>query len=120
PDKYQNDALKLAIQLNNYDYQRKLLAYQLKKSPNSKQLLIQYTDAIQNQGYPLEALKILQGIPGVEKDKDYLDKLIFLSRGLDNPSLLLHYLELANKFNTKSTDPSVKLAQYFYLKGDLQ
>lgn len=116
---YADDALKLARQLNDYESQRKVLAFKLSKSPGNKDLLLQYTDAIQNQGYPLEAMKILQQIPGVNSDKDYLDRLVYIARGMDNQELLLHYLDLSYKNNTSSTTPALALAQYFYLEGNI-
>lgn len=119
PEKYIPQALKLARQLRDYDVEVAILLGELKKSPNQKELQLQYAKALQNQGYPLKALHLLNQIPGAENDPDYLQQLVIIANGLDEPALELSYLQRLNAINHKSVKYALLEADLLYMQRDL-
>lgn len=119
PEKFIDQAKKLAEQLHDYDNLNIIVAYQLKQNPTSKPLILQYSTAMEDQGYPLAALKYLQGTKGVYLDKEYLKQLASIATNMDDPKLLIEYLNLWYKIDQKNPEVSLKLSEYHYLRGNL-
>lgn len=119
PDKYMANALTLARQLSDYDAAATLIHRQLLKSPNDKQLILQYSQALQNQGFPEQALAFLQKKPQANTDVDYLQQLAMIEKGLDKPSAQISYLQRLRQVDSKAIKPALQLAELLYSQGDI-
>lgn len=119
PDKYIIEALTLAKQLFNFDALATIYHRQLQQSPNDKTLLLAYNEALQKQGYPGKALKMLQKIPGVENDLQYLQELIAITKGTDNPTLEMRYLQRLAALDETDIKPKLEEAELLYSQGNL-
>jgi polysaccharide biosynthesis protein PelB len=119
PDLYVANALKLSAQLYDYDTQAALIHRQLLKAPEDTQLLLKYSIALQNQGYPKDALRFLKRIPNAENNPAFLEQFDNVAKGLDNPSLQRYYLEQWRKIDGKNLKPAMELAELLYSQGDI-
>lgn len=117
---YFREAITLAGQIRDFDAVANLLSLRLRKEPNNKDLLIQYSRALQNQGYPEEALTMMQKIPGVESDKDYLLELATIAKNIDDAALEKHYLERLYPRDPHNEQVGLALAELLYREGDIK
>ncbi|WP_176695298.1 tetratricopeptide repeat protein [Legionella massiliensis] len=119
PEKYLYRALVLAKQVSDYDAQAIIYAYQLKKTPNNKELLLNNNIATQKRGYPDRALKMLQAIPNSQEDPQYLEQFIAITQGTDQPQQELGYLKKLISIDKSNTKAYLKEAEILYSRGDL-
>lgn len=120
PEHYINDALTLATQLNDYDSQEILLRRQLLSEPKDKSTILKYSNALQNQGYPLDALTFLNKQPNATNDPDYLAQFIIIAKGMDNPQLQANYLQRLRQVKPQELKPAMDYAELLYMKGDIK
>jgi thioredoxin-like negative regulator of GroEL len=118
-DRYIERALTLAQQLNDFDAQAVILRRKLQKSPNDRRLVLQYTEALQNQGYPQEAHKILLKLPNVYNDREVIKQLVTIAQGLNEPKLQINYLRYLIKQTPSELKPQLDLAELLYSQGDI-
>ncbi len=120
PEKYIKDALVLSRQIANYDAQSQIYEYLLQQSPQNKDLMLDYNISMQKRGYPGKALKMLLGIPNVESDRKFVEQLVGISSGTDEPEKELYYLQKLAALNPSDIKIRLEQARILYSRGDLE
>ncbi|KTD61689.1 tetratricopeptide repeat protein [Legionella spiritensis] len=120
PEKYADKALTLAGQLSNYDAQVTILRYLMKQHPNSPDLFLKYIIAVQKQGFPQKALRVLKKIAGVDNNLVYLRQMAAITEGIDEPDKQIRYLKRIIAIDKSDNNAKMALASLLSSRGDFQ
>ncbi|MCZ6910640.1 MAG: tetratricopeptide repeat protein [Rickettsia endosymbiont of Ixodes persulcatus] len=116
---YQKEALKLAVQLSDYDTQAYILKLQLNNNPNSQALQIALSQALQGQGYPKDALKLLQQISNYQKNNEILKEINHIAQGTDDVLLQLNSAKQIWQANPDKIQSIMTYGEALYLHNQL-